>query len=410
MKSKKIFQCHLMALKKCSLLYMPKYRYAKNENGVIVDIKNVSSHGDFVCLGCGQLMNANIGQKNEHCFSHRNRDADSSCRPETYLHALGKEAFIRLFLLHKENGTPLSIASKRSCVCGVNPCPYGQKEKCQKQENDTLEIYPFYNQYEEEKWDYEYRPDVLLKSVQGEKLYIEIFVNSPCSPQKINSGIPIIEFFLKDEDDLELFTDESFAKIDNPKIKFYNYPKSPKILYNCFNGDLRRNALWGDSTKQKTNISSKIDSSKYVLAVLYKDGRLEIERGNIEQLYDFYESQKMKIEDYLLANLQNLRAELNGSVEESKFDLKLNKNLAEFFSEDYECVKNCFLCFNRADETEEYNNGEYGLCTYDGHKKKIHYTNANICNHYEPMKIDHENIDRWSSVLYDAYCNNRFLD
>lgn len=389
---------------------MAKYRYAKNENGEIVDIKNVSSHGDFICLGCGQLMNANIGEKNEHCFSHRNCESDNTCSSETYLHALGKEAFVRFFLLHKEKGTPLFIASKRSCICGVNPCPYGQKEKCQKQENDTLELYPFYNQYEEEKWDYKYRPDVLLKSLYGEKIYIEIFVNSPCSPEKINSGIPIIEFSLKNEDDLEMFTDESLAKVDNPKIKFYNYPKSPKLLYNCFDSELRMNAFWGDSTKQKTNISSKTDPSKYVLAILYKNGCLDIKRGHKEQLYDFYESQKMKIEDYLLANLQNLRAELNGSVEESKFDLKLNKNLAEFFYKDYECVKNCFLCFYRDDEAGEYDNGEYGLCRCNGGKKRIHCTEVSNCNHYSPMIINQENIDCWVSVLYDAYCKNRFLD
>lgn len=396
---------------------MAKYRYAKNENGDIVDIKNVSGHGDFICLGCGQLMNANIGQKNEHCFSHRNCEADNTCRPETYLHALGKEAFIRLFLHHKENGTPLSIASKRSCKCGVNPCPDGQTEKCQKQENDSLELYPFYNQYEEEKWDYKYRPDVLLKSVQGEKIYIEIFVNSPCSPEKINSGIPIIEFSLKDEDDLELFSDESFAKNDNPKIKFYNYPKSPKLLYNCFNSELRMNALWGDSTKQKTNISSKtnkniltkpIDPSKCILAVLYKGGRLEIKRDNIGKLYYFYKSKECEIEDYILINLKRFLGEFDGFIEESQFNIKLYKNISEFFSSRFNCVKSCFLCFNMTDDDCACDDGEYGLCMYEWRKKSVHFTKANSCKYFEAIKGIPEINDCWSKALTDAYRKNRF--
>ena len=394
---------------------MAKYRYAKNENGEIVDIKNVSGHGDFICLGCGQLMNANIGQKNEHCFSHRNRDADSICRFETYLHVLGKEAFIKLFLLHKENGTPLSIASKCSCICCVKPCPYGRKEQCQKQEDDSLEIYPFYNEYKEEKWDYEYRPDVLLKSAQGNKIYIEICVSSPCTPQKISSGIPIIEFSLKDEDDLELFTDEAFAKTDNPKIKFYNYPKPPKSIYSCFNSDARLSSFLGDSSKGKTNIPSKLNEEKlrkpidpfeFVLGVLYKNGRLEIKKSKIGCLYDFYKSKENEIKDYILIHQKSF---FDVFKDEAKFDIRLNKTISEFFSRRYGngFVKSCFLCLNMTDNDDEYCDSENVLCMFNWRKKVVRYTEANNCKHYDPMEVS-KNTDDWSNALNEAYCKNRF--
>lgn len=391
---------------------MAKYRYAKNEKGDIVDIKNVSDHGDYFCLSCGQLMNANIGQKNEHCFSHRNREADNYCRPETYLHVLGKKLFIDLFLHHKKNGIPLSIASKCSCICGLEPCPYDRKVQCQKQEDDTLEIYPFCNEYEEEKWDYEYRPDVLLKSAGGNKIYIEICVSSPCSPQKISSGIPIIEFSLKDEDDLELFSDEAFAKTDNPKIKFYNYPKPPKSVYRCFNSDARMRSFSSDSLRGKTIIPSnlnegilrtQIDPYECVLGILYKNGCLEIKKNKIGYLCDWYRSKKKEIKDYILIPLKDF---LESFKDEAQFDIRLNKNISEFFSKHYDCVKCCFLCLYMTDNDKEFSDDEYVQC-FNCRKKVVHYTEASKCKQYTSMEIPKTTND-WSNALNDAYRKNRF--
>ena len=79
---------------------MAKYQYAKDQNGNIFEISDVTSKlretTIFTCLGCGKRMQANLGNHNEHYFSH-NPGEDSLCNRETYLHQIAKAKFLNLF-------------------------------------------------------------------------------------------------------------------------------------------------------------------------------------------------------------------------------------------------------------------------------------------------------------------------
>ena len=219
---------------------MAQYNYARNEKGVFFDIKQLDkparyeNNNQFFCLECGQPMVAALGDKNEHYFRHLDPEADEKCNKEAYketvLHILGKNRFIKLLDQHKEDGKPLFLGFGQRCVCDKNPCPYGKSIQCSELNDEKFEIYPTYDQYCEETWDEIYRPDILLKSSDGKQLYVEIFVSHPCSEQKRSSGIPIIEISLQNEKDLDLISDDSFAIVDNPKIKFYNNPISSKLI------------------------------------------------------------------------------------------------------------------------------------------------------------------------------------
>lgn len=225
---------------------MAQYNYAKNAKGAFFDIKQLDksaryeNNNQFFCLVCGQPMEAVLGNEREHYFRHQNSEAEKSCNKEAYketvLHILGKNRFVKLLEQHKEVGKPLFLGFAQRCICDKNPCPYGKAIQCSELNDEKFEIYPTYDQYYEETWDKIYRPDILLKSSDGKQMYVEIFVSHPCSEQKKSSGIPIIEISLQDEKDLELISDESFAIVDNPKIKFYNNPISSKsISIDCNN-------------------------------------------------------------------------------------------------------------------------------------------------------------------------------
>lgn len=213
---------------------MAQYRYARNDKGVLYDIEDVTpdirKNTNFFCVGCGCSMRAGLGKVREHYFAHQNSDAERQCNQETYLHKLGKRKFLELYQLHKANGTRMAVAFRCPSVCDVSDCPYGQTEPCRNSVVEMYELYPRYSQAVEEEWDEIYKPDIRLTNEAGETLFIEIFVTHPCSEEKINYGVPIIEFSLQSDEDLNVISDEAMADVDNPQIEFYNAPSEPVVV------------------------------------------------------------------------------------------------------------------------------------------------------------------------------------
>lgn len=217
---------------------MIKYKFAKNENGVLFNIEDVtpdiSKANKFLCIGCGLPMRAGLGEINKHYFAHNAPEAQRACNRETYLHKLGKRFFIDLYNKHQKEGTPFLIGIKHPGECEKEACPYGLDKPCSIYIDDSLDILPKYNQCYEEEWDQQFKPDILLQNDSGARLYIEIAVTHPCSTEKIESNIPIIEFHIHSEDDLSIFNDEILAKTDNEQIIFYNISLSLiKVPPNC---------------------------------------------------------------------------------------------------------------------------------------------------------------------------------
>lgn len=205
---------------------MPKYGYARNEHGTLFKIEDVIDDirkaNDFYCIGCGHPMRAGLGNKKEHYFAHNSAESERLCNPETYLHKLGKRLFIDLYNKHNKEGTPLLIGIKHPGECEKEACPYGLDKPCSIHFDDYLNLLPKYSQCFEEEWDEHFKPDVLLLNETGARLYIETAVTHPCSTEKIDSKIPIIEFHIHSEDDLKIFSDEVLAKAGNKQIDFHN--------------------------------------------------------------------------------------------------------------------------------------------------------------------------------------------
>lgn len=207
---------------------MAQYRYAKNDRGVLYDIEDVTpdirKNTNFFCVGCGCSMRAGLGKVREHYFAHQNSDAERQCNQETYLHKLGKRSFLELYQQHKTAGTRMVVAFKRPTLCEISNCTYGQTEPCRGSVVEMYEIYPRYSHAVEEEWDEVYKPDIRLTNEAGETLFIEILVTHPCSEEKINYGVPIIEFSLQTDEDLGVISDSAMTDPENPQIEFYNAP------------------------------------------------------------------------------------------------------------------------------------------------------------------------------------------
>ena len=65
-----------------------KYHYAKNQDGVIIDIADVVKEDRvsqrFFCIGCGAEMIPKLGEVKARHFAHKVESP--KCNSETYLH------------------------------------------------------------------------------------------------------------------------------------------------------------------------------------------------------------------------------------------------------------------------------------------------------------------------------------
>jgi hypothetical protein len=98
-----------------------KYRYALNPKNQLIDILDLPADlrardkGPFHCLSCAGILIAKTrGKIRQKHFAHA---AEVPCRPESYLHLLGKHVFIETFKAHQASQTPLTIHLPQTVVC-----------------------------------------------------------------------------------------------------------------------------------------------------------------------------------------------------------------------------------------------------------------------------------------------------
>ena len=215
---------------------MITWQNALSDDGSLKNISEVTDpyrkEHSFTCFGCNNGLTAVLGKQRERHFRHT---PGCICNPETYLHQVGKKMFVDLFELAKKINKRLLVDFLQTKIC-VNPdCPLG-KDHCVENvgECEEFELFPHFNHYEVEKYDPDtgLTPDILLTNDDGEKVYIEIFVNHPSSEGKIKSDIPIVEISLSEEADLKCLKPElndGDIKIDNTFTECFNIPNSKKL-------------------------------------------------------------------------------------------------------------------------------------------------------------------------------------
>lgn len=217
---------------------MVQYLYAYDINGSLINISDITSEDRkiYYCPSCGMEMSAVLGNKRDHHFRHKG----DACSYESYLHKVSK----LLLKLRFDKSLNFEIA-----YYGFKDCP---NTDCKLRDsycsNNIKKLYRVnlkdkYNACEIEESYNGYKADVKLYDSDRPgaiPLFLEIAVSHKCSPEKISSGIPIIEIPVIHELDVlrpmieqnsieRVFPETKFQYQSSPtdkKIKFYNFNRN----------------------------------------------------------------------------------------------------------------------------------------------------------------------------------------
>lgn len=293
---------------------MITYPNAVDENGDVHNIgeitpENRTAH-KYYCLGCDKEMVPVLCKDKTDHFRHKVNDL---CNPETYLHNLAKKYLARQFETKKR--FEVSYYTRNECP-HQDSCPLFARfhwKECSgiilhtvdlKEKYDTCQIEGTYNVY---------RADVLLTNSQDSEIppvFLEVSVSHDCTPEKLHSGLHIIEMKIRSEADFKRPIVENKGPMvpekEEPKSQYsyqrYYSPPVPEpsfIMFHNFVREFHRDdvklldffALFEDGKmgdKEKflpcRSVGKKyLKASTFELA-LFGDGR----RGRIGKRYNLF--------------------------------------------------------------------------------------------------------------------------
>lgn len=183
---------------------MFKYQNALDKNDNIIHIASINTVNKqtlspFRCVGCHSELIPALGNIREHHFKHK---SNTHCSFETYLHKAAKLAVSKgLKKAIEENGN-YWLSPSQSITC-PNDYRKGACGNCG-QRKARLNLARAVASVSVEKKAKGFIADVLAESIDEDiQIAIEICVSNPCSPEKIASGLSIIETKVSNETDVQ---------------------------------------------------------------------------------------------------------------------------------------------------------------------------------------------------------------
>lgn len=183
-----------------------RYRYANDEHGEIVDAQTLDRatlpRGErLACAGCGGDVVPVLGMLKESHFRHIHT-TERPCSRETYLHKLAKRIVADSFQAALKDRRPYWLTLQVPRVC----CHW-EKEfgfVCERQLGyRRFDLTLHFDEVSVEAGVEGFVADVLFSARKsGQKLLVEIIVTHECTPDKIASGLRILELRVDEEDDL----------------------------------------------------------------------------------------------------------------------------------------------------------------------------------------------------------------
>ena len=274
---------------------MIKFHNATDKDGHIIHIDEVTKENraeHYYCVGCGEEMSAILGDKREHHFRH----TVAHCSWESYLHKLAK----RRIKEHFESSGEFMVLQQKEveCICD-EVCDFFNFYSCRKRNNCQHNLKNFYDTCMEEAPIKGFVADLLLSKYDNkdrEPVLIEVLVTHACEPEKIRSGLKIIETTkIESEEDIDNIIRNGF--IERINCILYNFKELPRIKVDT--NPIERfilHASGGATTKQI--------SCKYLNTRIEKDSiaelNLNLVKGNRHQIYHGSKA-------YLCAGLYYLR-------------------------------------------------------------------------------------------------------
>ncbi len=208
---------------------MVQYRYALDSSDrlVVADALRGQENAEALrCISCDQPMIAKVnGKIHRPHFAHKTQ---AECNGETYLHQLGKRAFVETYKKCMAEGRPfrISVPTPRQChrFTKLVTC-FSELGSC-KQEYDLT---CYYSEIETEYRDGAFVPDVILRSKDrpSDKVYIEIAVTHFLSEAKEHSRNKIIEIPIRTEENIAHIRSEC---ITAENAVFVGFSPTPLVI------------------------------------------------------------------------------------------------------------------------------------------------------------------------------------
>lgn len=188
--------------------------------------KDLRKSHRFRCIVCGGELKVALGNKRMHYFSHKSNEFH--CSRETYIHILGKRKVIEMF--NEQEHFPIILYSKNKCKHQHNCTIKKRVRDCTEFGNVEIDLKQYYESCEEEYRYNEFVADVALLSNDKKNIpiFVEICFKHKCTEKKRMSGIPIIEWTITDETEVEQLV---VFEQNNPNIEFINFKEEePRYL------------------------------------------------------------------------------------------------------------------------------------------------------------------------------------
>lgn len=206
-----------------------QFAYAKaGDNGLIHILKALRTE-QYTCPSCHDTMIPVLGENNAKHFRHHKAD----CSYESYLHQTAKIAIYHRLL--NEDIVPLKLLREAECRSAKAELLAGQFQPCKMLIPAIYNLKALFDQVALEQYDAEtgFKPDVLLTDANSSaKCYIEIHVTNPCSKEKIDTGVPILEFHVTSESDITALISSDFSAEDTI-LTYYNFKLTSRVTDHC---------------------------------------------------------------------------------------------------------------------------------------------------------------------------------
>jgi (2Fe-2S) ferredoxin len=210
-------------------------RYTKAVDGGLIDVNSVDlsnryARGPYRCLSCNHLMVPALGRTRKHHFKHK-AGRPQNCADETYLHQLGKLTLFNAISDAIKNKKPFPLNRRQSIVCDHHEAKFGaicrNRTKC-----FSDDLASRFDIVEIEKGVAGFIADLLLTSSEiSDYLLIEITVTHQSTPEKISSGLSVVEIKINCENDIEALKEGIETSAAN--VIFHHLPDIEPVQQRC---------------------------------------------------------------------------------------------------------------------------------------------------------------------------------
>ena len=170
----------------------------------------------FRCPHCGEKMYPTFGPIKVPHFRH----IGQKCQYSSYLHDLAKSIFKEEFERCLRDKKPFILELHTPIKCDRD-CLVKGKNECKRFDTITVDLAKIYTSIILEQRilfdDHARRPDILLKSDDGQQLWIEIWVNHETELNKRNEG-HIVELKINSENDLKQFYNHLITQSEDNEL------------------------------------------------------------------------------------------------------------------------------------------------------------------------------------------------